>query len=130
MLKLYLSHPITGLPGTTKDQRSDLLTRAIAFGKKLRECGYDVHVPADCEGFVEVAHSMSMLTVDDILAVDCNIINMCDGVVFLNLQGTFSHGMEVEFKHAVKQGKRMVTIPSGMEHSSVELLTMILKGGL
>jgi hypothetical protein len=129
-MKLYLSHPITGLPGTTQDQRKDLLKRAIAFGKKLRECGYDVHVPAECEGFVEVAHSMSLLTVDDILAVDCNIINMCDGVVFLNLQGAFSHGMEVEFKHAVEQHKRMVTIPQYMENSSVERLTEVLKGAL
>jgi hypothetical protein len=129
-MKLYLSHPITGLPGTTQDQRKDLLKRAIIFGKKLRACGYDVHIPAECEGFVEVAHQLGVLTVSEILEIDCIIIDHCDGVVFLNLQGAFSHGMEVEFKHAVEQHKRMVTIPQYMEHSSVEHLTAILKGAL
>lgn len=102
MLRLYLSHRITS--PTPEGQELNCLA-AISFAKGLRYYFPDVeiHVPAECEPFVAKAYGSGMLTVPQILDIDCQIIKKdCQGVIFYAPDGKLSPGMQVEFEFCGK----------------------------
>ena len=101
-IKIYLSHPITA---DSKDNKLKNCKRACKFADQVTlgtSHDVEVYVPgASTETFVEKALALNVLTVDQVLQVDCGIIDDCDMVIFLTPEGILSPGMKVEFKHAV-----------------------------
>lgn len=124
-IKFYLSHPIRGKKG--KDATADDMQRnneaAIIVADYLREfittC-IDIHVPAEMEEFVLTAYDMGVLTEQQILAVDCKIIEKCDAVMIYAPEDNIGGGCKVELEYAIKQG-----IPVFIGKDAETLLDMI-----
>jgi len=119
-MKVYISCPIRGLQVTPETYGTPEATKivqencqkATVFVNKLRERFPDIefHNPAawDLEVFISVAFQLKYLTEKQILAVDCEIIETSDLVIFFNYEGTFSRGMQIERDYAVDHDKRYI----------------------
>ena len=106
-MKFYLSHPIQGEAGdkaTTEDvQKNNEAAIAIAsYIQNKITAAIDIHVPAKMEEFVLTAYKMNVLTRDDILAVDCKIIEGCDAVLIYAPFGNVVSGCKIELNHALR----------------------------
>jgi hypothetical protein len=84
MLKIYMSHPVRG-PLKDKATHDDMVANcklSVGMANKIRDylaMNYrdvdpEVYVPAEHEEFVHRTFTNGMLTVDQILHVDCQII--------------------------------------------------------
>lgn len=103
-MKAYLSHPIsTDSEGNkVSDQQMNLnIKAALCYADMLRGLGFNVYCPAEEEEFVNRAYKKGFMSVDQILEVDCEILQSCDLIIAYNHQG-ISHGMSVEIAHAMK----------------------------
>lgn len=105
-MRIYLSHPIRG---KNQDSSPEYLfnnnLKARNMADKIRELGATVYCPAEHEEFVQLAHDAKFLSVEQILAIDCKIIDRCDVVIFYNHEEVFSNGMKVEYLHTVATNK-------------------------
>jgi len=106
-MKFYLSHPIRGEKGdktTAEDiQRNNEAAITVAnYIRKHIATDINIHVPAEMEGFVDLAYRMEILDVNDILAVDCKIIESCDAVLIYAPFGNVVSGCKVELDHALR----------------------------
>ena len=118
-MKIYVSHPIRGT--NRNASRAEIYAhnlRAKIFGAalRLRYPQHEFHVPAEHEEFVHLAYRYEYLVESSILAIDCHIINRCDGVIFYDHQACFSKGMLVEHHHACQENKPTAIL------SSIELI--------
>jgi hypothetical protein len=102
--RVYVSHTIRGVNGVdaTEEEMENncLLAKAQMVSMRERCPGVDFYVPAEHEDFVHIAHQTGLLSEEQVLAVDCDIIDTCDCVLFLNTDNFFSRGMTVERAHA------------------------------
>lgn len=109
-MRVYLSHKIQGKAGASVSDdvmRRNLLD-AIVVAEKLRELfpeKLEIYVPAENETFVNFAYKMGFLTVEQILEVDCKIIDCLDAVIVYDPEGDLQGGRLVEYKHACKTNK-------------------------
>lgn len=67
----------------------------------------ELYVPAEHEDFVGRAYTMGLLSIPEILRVDCEIVKSCDALVAL---GPISNGMKVEIECAEKHGIRVIYV--------------------
>lgn len=80
MMNIYLSHPIRGLlkDKATQEDMDRNCEIARQLGRQLREAmefiGVDIYVPADHEEFVKRAYKHGLMSVENILRIDCMII--------------------------------------------------------
>lgn len=106
-MKLYLSHPIQGEKGdkaTVEDIQFNNES-AIAIAEYIYRhitADIDIHVPAKMEEFVLTAYKMNILTREQILAVDCKIIEGCDAVLIYAPFGNVVSGCKVELDYALR----------------------------
>jgi len=102
MLKIYISHPISS---DTADGKANNCLRARRVGEFLQKEFPHIHwyVPgADTEEFVSRAHRRGYLSFEQILIIDCEIIDDCDAVLQLDYRnGESSNGCAVEQLHAL-----------------------------
>ena len=113
VIRIYMSHCIRGRKGNdaTQEDIDHNCRTALAAGEKLktyfldwyRMDGFpkvDLYVPAENDEFVQLAYNCGMLTIDQILDVDCQIVDKCDMMIVF---GTcVSSGMEVEITYATE----------------------------
>jgi len=109
-IKFYLSHPIRGKKGkdATPDDMQKNNEAAIAVANYLRKyttIHIDIHVPAEMEEFVLTAYYLGILTEQQILAVDCKIIESCDAVIIYASGAYIGGGCKVELDYAIKHNK-------------------------
>ena len=106
-MKFYLSHPIRGFQGknATHVDMEKNCDKAILIANLIRNAipSIEIYCPAEHE-FPPVGYFLQKgyVTTEQVLDVDCTIINNCDGVIIYNphndaLQG----GCLVEYNHAV-----------------------------
>jgi hypothetical protein len=99
MTQIYLSHKITGETQEQQD-RNCVSAKAFATGLRYHFPAETFYVPAESEPFVSRAFIAGFLTVDQILKIDCDIINgNCNGAIFYTPDGKLSNGMQVEFNY-------------------------------
>jgi len=109
--KIYVSHSIRGPKGcnaSDADMKKNC-ERIIKVVEKLRKLHpeIDFYVPAEHEDFVQKAYKKKYITEDQILKIDCEIIDECDMVAIFTpsddpiVQG----GRLVEKSHAFTTGK-------------------------
>lgn len=128
-MKLYLSHPIRGKAGdkaTAEDIRKNN-EAAIVVANYIRNeitASIDIHVPAEMEAFVDLAYRMEILDVDDILAVDCKIIEGCDAVLIYAPFGSVVSGCKVELEHALRCHKPVFIFEDA--HGAVEMIAQFV----
>jgi hypothetical protein len=116
MLKGYMSHPIRGplKDKATPEQIRANCDMAKEVAMRIRyymdfnhpDIDLDLYVPAEHESFVLRAFRNDMLTVQQILHIDCQIIEEdYNGVLLVFAPyGPPVEGCSIELKHAVKCG--------------------------
>ena len=115
MLKVYLSHPIRGSlkdNATPESMKANCdLAKGIAGRiKQYMEFNHpgldlELYVPAEHEAFVNRSWSYDMLTVQQILYIDCKIIEeeFKDVLLIFAPYGPPVEGCHVELQHARKK---------------------------
>ena len=109
-MRYYLSHSIRGKYGknATPSQVKENCDRAIALADHIREAvpAAELYVPALHEDFVGIAYAGKYLTEQQILEIDCKIIDTLDGViVYSPPDDIMCGGRTVEYEHAVATNK-------------------------
>lgn len=104
-MRFYLSHPITGgNPNATASEKQANCQDAAGIGKIIHEAipSADIYVPGGpSEEFVGRAYTIGLLSIEQILAVDCKIIDDCEAVLLYNPDGgEVVGGCLVEMIHA------------------------------
>ncbi len=112
MIKVYLSHRISGDCKDPLDAQKRNCAEAQSVGSKLRRelnryAATDVYIPGGAtERFVSRAYQKGYLTIAQILEIDCGIIDDCDIVLCYVPKGDeLQGGREVEIEHAEKTDK-------------------------
>ena len=105
-MKLYLSHKISGDGKTTSfTEQQKNCDKAILIANMICNAlpSVEVYVPGgQTERFVRIALIKKYLTVEQVLDIDCTIIDGCDGVIiYLPQSDTLQGGCLVEYDHAV-----------------------------
>ena len=109
-MRFYLSHPIRGKagPNASHDVQAKNCAEAKRVANILRALfpKLELYVPAEHETFIQIAYDTGYLNENEILDIDCRIINNLDGVIVYvpddeKLQG----GREIEYNHAVAINK-------------------------
>jgi len=116
-MKIYVSHPIRGIhrdAGQAEIEANNLRAKIFGAALRLRYPQHEFHIPAEHEEFVALAHVGHYLSADEILSIDCQLIDRSDGVIFYDHQARFSPGMLVENHHAC-QGNKPTAILSSTE---------------
>lgn len=128
-MKFYLSHPIRGEKGdkATAEDIQKNNEAAVAIANYIRNeitANIDIHVPAEMENFVDVAYRMNILDVQDILAVDCKIIESCDAVLIYAPFGNVVSGCKTELDHALRCHKPIFIFEDA--HGAVEMIAQFV----
>ncbi|MCP5019620.1 MAG: hypothetical protein GY938_30705 [Ketobacter sp.] len=105
-MRVYCSHSIKGKYGedATHTQMKENCDAMIALANQLRKALPDIefYVPAEHEDFVQIARGVGYLSEEQILEVDCGIIDGCDAVIVFVPDGDeLQGGRKVEYDHAV-----------------------------
>lgn len=104
--KIYFSHAIRGSHGesATYDMSIANCERAKNVSDSIMEWfgNLDMYVPANAERFVGYTYMNKMLTDEQILHVDCQILSECDALIAYDFDT--SEGVEVEVKFANDHG--------------------------
>ncbi len=131
-IKIYMSHAIRGSKGpaaTDADMQANN-DAAMRVARVIRAWLYplpvDVYCPADHDELVLIAYRRNYLKEGEILAVDCKIIEGCDGLIWYSGLGP-SSGAEIEIKCAISNGIPVFTI-SCLEPARLTLLTEFVEG--
>ena len=103
-MKIYVSHSIRGKYGNkaTDKQMKANCAKAIQFGKLLRlNCpGIDYYVPAEHDEWITLAFQQGIITDKQILSIDCDILDTCDGLLVYTPDDYISGGMSTEITYA------------------------------
>lgn len=128
-MKIYLSHRIAGGDNNvsyTEQEKNCKIARDIA--KQIRDAlpTIELYVPGDqTEQFVRIALDRGYLTIQQILDVDCKIIDTCDGVlVYCPPDDIIQGGRFVEYKHAIKTNKPVMIFETAEE--TIPFLTHLI----
>ncbi len=129
MIRIYLAHYIRGLKGNnaTIDDEIKECERAIDLAYALRAAfpSIEFYVPAEHEEFVRGAYNRGMLTIAQILEVDCAILDTCNAVFFFKPDGVLSRGMQVEYDHCTEIKKPTTTLEKFDSHAMTRLSFLI-----
>ncbi len=109
-MRFYLSHSIRGKYGAnaTPTQMKEACDKAILIANVLRATfpSIEIYVPAEHEDFVNIAYHEGYLTEQQVLAVDCKIIDGCEGVIiYVPEDDPLQGGREIEYDYACSHGK-------------------------
>jgi hypothetical protein len=128
-MRIYLSHPIRGVKGkdATIQEMLENNQKAIEFGAKYRKTfPHKIYVPAEHDEFVIIAYQKGYLTEEQILDIDCEILQSCEGVVFYNHELVMSGGMNTEFRCATNLKIPMAFI-SKWDEGTIKILELLHK---
>ena len=114
-LTAYVSHGIQGRLGSraTDATMQANCDRVRKFIKKVRaEFGWaiDFYLPADHEEFVHRAFSMGLLSIDEILVIDCDIVKVKDIIILYIPDSFISNGCIKEMHRAGCFGKPNIQV--------------------
>lgn len=102
----YFSHSIRGSKGnaaTDEDMEQNcLLVREVAKELRSHLPQLDIYVPAEHEDFVHIAWKQKMLSEEQILKVDCEIVARKDLLLVLVKDGWRGGGIGVEINKAIE----------------------------
>lgn len=109
-IRFYLSHSIRGAKGATATplQMEANCNKVLLVAAEIQRAVpmVDLYVPADHEDFVYVAFKDKYLTEQQILEIDCKIIDTRDGIiVYCPPDDPMCGGRTIEYEHALATGK-------------------------
>ena len=131
-MKFYLSHKIRGSSGdgASNTEQEKNCAKAVDIARQIKAvlpC-IELYVPGDqTEQFVSIAFKDGYLNEEQILAVDCRIIDSCEGVIIYVPKGdTLQGGRLIEHIHASKT-KKPVYIFDNVQQVIVYLTKYIMR---
>jgi len=109
-MRVYFSHAMRGKPvyavnSSGHDSNCEI---AIRLADQLRKMfpKLRLYVPAESEPFVGAAYKKGYLDIEQILELDCIIVDQCDIVIVYVPEGDeLQGGRKVEYDHAVATNK-------------------------
>ena len=110
-MQFYLSHSIRGKSGgaATNVEQAVNCRAAVEIAERIKDelPTIDVYVPGgQSEQFVQIAYKGGYLNEEQILAIDCKIIDNCEGAIFYVPKGDeLQGGRLIEYNHAVREKK-------------------------
>jgi len=122
-IKIYMSHAIRGAKGpkaTDADMRANniaAMRAASIIRQTLRsieakyECEINIYVPAEMDEFVMIAYRRGILNEEQILDVDCTIVERCQALIWYSHLGP-SRGAEIEKACAERNCIPIFELPS------------------
>jgi len=133
-MKVYLSHSIRGSKGNaaTQTEQKACCDAAIALGERISAeiPSLELYIPGANEEFVAIAYRKSYMTIDEILDVDCTIIDNCEAViVYVPTDDQLQGGRLVEFKHAVDTDKPVICFNENEVDNIVKWLVHLIMTG-
>ncbi len=135
-IKIYMSHAIRGSKGpaaTDADMQAnnDAAMRAARVIRQVfrplenqHKCAIEVYCPADHDEFVMIAYRNGTLTEAQILAVDCEIVERCQALIWYSGLGS-SKGAEIEIKRARSQAIPIFELTSLNTYDLVQLKNFV-----
>lgn len=119
-MRYYVSHSIRGAKGAaaTPTDMKENCDRILLLAACIRQAlpSVELYVPAEHEDFVLKAFLSKYITEKQILDVDCQIIDTCDGViVFSPPDDMMCGGRTVEYEHAIATGKPVLIFETTSE---------------
>ena len=131
LFRIYVSHYIRGPSGTaaTIYEIENNIRRHKAIGTEIQAYLIDwekmdgfpkaeLYVPAAHDEFVQLAYRRHYINEEQILDVDCAIIERCNLLIAYD-NPNLSRGMQVEIKHALENGIPVYNMPN-MDRSSID----------
>lgn len=85
------------------EQREFNKAKAIEWGKKLWEyfgSNLELYIPGANDDWAVIGMKKGHLTIDQVLDIDCGIVELCDVVLVMNWQNHISEGMAREIDTA------------------------------
>ena len=133
-VNVYLSHAIRGAEGSDATQATmdKNCAEAMAFARDLHKLfchtvvPLSLYVPAVGDEFVQIAYRRGLLTEEEILDVDCEIIDKRDILVAYSPEGLISNGMKYEIDYAREHGIPTLIMSDLSVDSLLELMRMVL----
>lgn len=137
IFRIYFSHIIRGKKGNkaTDQEIQDNIDRAVWVGTQLKSYlldwekmdGFpklDLYIPGEHDEFVQIAWKKKFINEEQILNVDCTILDRCRLII---LYGDYlSKGMKIEFEHAKSNDISIFSMPS-LSDLSVDSLKFAIK---
>jgi hypothetical protein len=118
-IKAYISHSIRGKMGVdaTEEYMRANNEKAIKFGKRLANefPTVDFYVPGEHDEFVLIAYQKKYLTEEQILEIDCDIVQQCNFLIAYTPDDYVSRGMQVEIDYAVNAHIPVLSVVDGDE---------------
>ncbi|GAG08961.1 unnamed protein product [marine sediment metagenome] len=128
-IRVYVSHPIRGVKGknATKEDMEANNRLATIFGKALSKEFPDVefYVPATHDEFVLIGYEEGILSEEQILFIDCKIIDTCQVVLVYIPKRHISNGMFTEVDHTNMTGKQTLLVN---DDNAIRIFRRYLKG--
>lgn len=128
-MRIYISHSIRGKYGkeATPEQMKANNLRAITFSKQIKKAfpDKDFYCPGEHDEFVLIAFKNKIINEEQILRVDCCIIDSCDLLINYIPDGYISNGMWIENRHALLAGKTILLMKN---EKNFNLLNRYLEG--
>ena len=102
--KLYFSHAIRGITGSSEEIEKNcrLATANAAFMRAYLGPKFVVYCPAENDAFPQMAMKKSLLSIENVLAIDCALIEQSDFV--LADTSILSKGVRKEIDRALGLG--------------------------
>lgn len=131
-MQFYLSHKIRGSSGekATNVEQEKNCQEAVKIGEQIRKAlpTIELYIPGEeTEQFVSIAYKKGYLNIEQILDIDCAIIDNSNGVLFYVPKGdTLQGGRLTEHVHAVKT-RKPVYIFSDVQQAIVYLTKYIMR---
>ena len=109
-MKIYLSHAMRGKPNFALNtpKHNENCEAAMKIAEQLRKMfpKLYIYVPAESEPFVGAAYKKRYLNIEQILELDCIIVDQCDVVIVYIPEGDeLQGGRKIEYDHAVATNK-------------------------
>lgn len=109
-MRFYVSHSIRGAKGeaATPTDMKENCDRILKVCKTIRLVlpSVELYVPAEHEDFVYIAFRDKYLNEQQVLEIDCKIIDTCDGIIiYCPPDDPIQGGRLVEYRHAEKEYK-------------------------
>ena len=128
-IKIYVSHPIRGAKGkdATREDMEAANRLAIKFGEALKAQfpSIEFYVPAAHDEFVIIGYEQNIITEEEILYIDCEIVDTCQVVIAYIPDRHVSNGMFTEITHAHKNGIPVLVV---MDDTAIDVIQRYLEG--
>lgn len=119
-MKVYLSHSIRGKYGkdATPSQMKANCDRVLKVAEEISAVlpSVELYIPAEHEDFVSIAYRDKYLNEQQILEIDCKIIDGCNGVIiYCPPDDPINGGRTIEREHAIATSKPLLIFQASGE---------------